>query len=65
VKIICVTVNKASLVVDYNTLAESAQALALFLPEAPTEMLHIFDEVFSLYQSLFLETWEVVTPTSR
>lgn len=38
-------VNKASLVVDYNALAEAAQALALFLPEAPTEMLEIFDEV--------------------
>ncbi|XP_067934703.1 DNA replication licensing factor mcm2-like [Watersipora subatra] len=49
-----IEMNKASLVVDYNTLAEAAQALALFLPEAPTEVLQIFDEtasevVFSMY----------------
>lgn len=43
--LLCILVNKSSLVVDYNTLAESAQVLALFLPEAPTEMLQIFDEV--------------------
>mgnify|MGYP001792221752 FL=1 len=48
------SVNKASLTVDYNTLAESAQALALFLPEAPTEMLQIFDEVRGLV--VFLAT---------
>ena len=48
------SVNKASLTVDYNTLAESAQALALFLPEAPTEMLQILDEVRGLV--VFLAT---------
>ena len=39
--------NKESLVVDYNFLAneQHAQVLAFFLPEAPTEMLKIFDEV--------------------
>ena len=37
--------NKRSLVVDYNTLANEQQVIAFFLPEAPTEMLKIFDEV--------------------
>ena len=36
--------NKESLVVDYNILASQVQVLAYFLPEAPTEMLKIFDE---------------------
>ncbi|XP_071485940.1 DNA replication licensing factor mcm2-like [Diadema antillarum] len=36
--------NKESLVVDYNILASQEQVLAYFLPEAPTEMLKIFDE---------------------
>ena len=40
--------NKESLVVDYNFLAneQHVQVIAFFLPEAPTEMLKIFDEVF-------------------
>ena len=37
--------NKQSLVVDYNILANEHQVLAFFLPEAPAEMLKIFDEV--------------------
>lgn len=36
--------NRESLVVDYNLLASSQEVLAFFLPEAPTEMLQIFDE---------------------
>ncbi|PIK58025.1 putative DNA replication licensing factor mcm2 [Apostichopus japonicus] len=36
--------NKESLVVDYNILASHEQVLAFFLPEAPAEMLTIFDE---------------------
>jgi DNA replication licensing factor MCM2 len=36
--------NKESLVVDYNSLANSEQSVAFFLPEAPVEMLQIFDE---------------------
>ena len=39
--------NKESLVVDYNILASQEQVLAYFLPEAPAEMLKIFDEVRS------------------
>ncbi|XP_064633421.1 DNA replication licensing factor mcm2-like [Lineus longissimus] len=39
-----VEANKESLVVDYNILASSEQVLAYFLPEAPAEMLKIFDE---------------------
>jgi len=35
--------NKASFDVDYNILASECQVLAYFLPEAPTEMLEIFD----------------------
>ncbi|XP_077982229.1 DNA replication licensing factor mcm2-like [Glandiceps talaboti] len=46
--------NKESLVIDYNKLASGEQVLAYFLPEAPTEMLKIFDEaakevVLSMY----------------
>nr|CAB3263689.1 DNA replication licensing factor mcm2 [Phallusia mammillata] len=46
--------NKESLIVDYNLLASSQEVLAFFLPEAPTEMLQIFDEaakdvVLSMY----------------
>ena len=42
--------NKESLVVDYNFLAneQHVQVIAFFLPEAPTEMLKIFDEVLIL-----------------
>ena len=31
--------------VDYNILASQEHVLAYFLPEAPAEMLKIFDEV--------------------
>ena len=40
-----VAANKQSLVIDYNILANEHQVLAFFLPEAPAEMLRIFDEV--------------------
>ena len=36
--------NKSSFEVDYNDLARECQVLAYFLPEAPTEVLLIFDE---------------------
>jgi len=47
--------NKQSLIVDYNILANEHQVLAYFLPEAPSEMLEIFDEaakevVLSMFQ---------------
>ena len=35
--------NKSSFEVDYNIIASEEQVLAYFLPEAPTEMLEIFD----------------------
>ena len=35
--------NKSSFEVDYNILAQEEQVLAYFLPEAPSEMLEIFD----------------------
>ena len=37
--------NKASLIIDYNVLASHEHVLAYFLPEAPLEVLKIFDEV--------------------
>jgi len=37
--------NKESLVIDYNILATQENVLAYFLPEAPLQMLKIFDEV--------------------
>merc|ERR1719336_3414883 len=36
--------NRASFEIDYPTLASECQVLAYFLPEAPTEVLTIFDE---------------------
>ena len=36
--------NRSSFEVDYNILASECQVLAYFLPEAPTEVLPIFDE---------------------
>ena len=42
---LCFPGNKESLVVDYNMLASQEHVLAYFLPEAPAEMLKIFDEV--------------------
>lgn len=38
------TENKQSLEVDYNILASEEQVLAYFLPEAPSEMIQIFDK---------------------
>ena len=47
--------NKESLVVDYNFLAneQHVQVIAFFLPEAPSEMLKIFDEVYRLAAALW------------
>jgi len=55
--------NKQSLVIDYNILANEHQVLAFFLPEAPVEMLRIFDEaakdvvlsMFSMYERIAKE----------
>ena len=45
--VLLISANKESLVVDYNFLAneQHVQVIAFFLPEAPSEMLKIFDEV--------------------
>jgi len=43
IRIMCEN-NRQSLTVDYNILANEHQVLAYFLPEAPAEMLRIFDE---------------------
>lgn len=52
--------NLQSLVIDYNVLAceQQLQVLAYFLPEAPAEMLKIFDEaakevVLSMYEKYY------------
>lgn len=37
-------VNRRSFEVNYNVLAKECSVLAYFLPEAPTEVLQIFDE---------------------
>ncbi|CAD5117548.1 DgyrCDS6310 [Dimorphilus gyrociliatus] len=42
-----VEANKKSLQVDYNIIANEEQAIAYFLPEAPAEMLTIFDQAAS------------------
>ena len=52
--------NGESLVVDYNVLANEQQVIAFFLPEAPTEMLKIFDEVRNcVYNYILKNTWNV------
>lgn len=48
--------NKESLIVDYNALANAEQGVAFFLPEAPIEILQIFDEV-SLLKNLFIYSY--------
>lgn len=48
--------NKESLIVDYNALANAEQGVAFFLPEAPIEILQIFDEV-SLLKNLFINSY--------
>jgi len=46
--------NKASFEVDYNVLASKCQVLAYFLPEAPADVLQIFDEAaFDVVIKLF------------
>ncbi len=37
---------------DYNVLANEQQVIAFFLPEAPTEILKIFDEVTLAHRAL-------------
>lgn len=47
-------VNRSSFEVDYNILASECSVLAYFLPEAPTEVLRIFDEAAkSVVMSMF------------
>ena len=38
--------------VDYNILASECQVLAFFLPEAPTEVLQIFDEAAKVHNNI-------------
>jgi len=50
--------NKASLIIDYNILASQEHVLAYFLPEAPLEVLKIFDEV--IYNSRSVALWLLI-----
>ncbi|XP_035227387.1 DNA replication licensing factor MCM2-like isoform X2 [Stegodyphus dumicola] len=56
--------NRQSFEIDYNILASEEQVLAFFLPEAPLEMLKIFDEaakdvVLSMYPQYERITGEI------
>lgn len=48
--------------VDYNDLARCVEVLAFFLPEAPSEMLSIFDEVGRdiLWFDTTIEVYELI-----
>ncbi|XP_057296676.1 DNA replication licensing factor mcm2-like [Hydractinia symbiolongicarpus] len=54
--------NKQSLIVDYNTLANEHQVLAYFLPEAPAEMLRIFDEAAKEVVLSMFKNYERIAP---
>ena len=54
--------NKQSLTVDYNTLANEHQVLAYFLPEAPAEMLRIFDEAAKDVVLSMFKNYERIAP---
>jgi len=54
--------NKQSLTVDYNTLANEHQVLAYFLPEAPAEMLRIFDEAAKEVVLSMFKNYERIAP---
>lgn len=53
--------NKASFTVSYTDLASKEHVLAYFLPEAPAEMLEIFDKVAKEMVLNFYPTYERVT----
>merc|ERR1719464_758239 len=53
--------NQASFEVDYNILASECQVLAYFLPEAPTEVLQIFDEAAKSVVLNMFPRYEAIT----
>jgi len=53
--------NRASFEVDYNILASECQVLAYFLPEAPTEVLTIFDEAAKSVVLSMFPRYEAIT----
>ena len=53
--------SKESLVIDYNMLASERQTIAFFLPEAPSEMFKIFDEVSMFACSYLLQLCSCVS----
>lgn len=54
--------NKHSLDVNYQTLANEHQVLAYFLPEAPSEMLKIFDEAAKEVVLSMFKNYERIAP---
>ncbi|XP_033116539.1 DNA replication licensing factor mcm2-like [Anneissia japonica] len=52
--------NKESLVIDYNILASKEHVLAYFLPEAPAEMLKIFDEAAKQVVLAMFQKYEMI-----
>lgn len=53
--------NQSSFVVEFPILAQKEHVLAYFLPEAPTQMLEIFDEVAKSFVLQLYPTYERVT----
>merc|ERR1711971_293011 len=53
--------NRASFEVDYNILASECQVLAYVLPEAPTEVLTIFDEAAKSVVLSMFPRYEAIT----
>lgn len=53
--------NQASFHVEFDVLARKQQVLAYFLPEAPFQMLQIFDEVILLYVYFYTSSLLVYT----
>jgi len=54
--------NRQSLTVDYNNLANEHQVLAYFLPEAPAEMIRIFNEAAKEVVLSMFKNYERIAP---
>ena len=56
--------NGSSFEVDYNVLASKCHVLAFFLPEAPTEVLAIFDEAAKSVVLSMFPKYETISKVS-
>ena len=56
--------NGSSFELDYNVLAGRCQVLAYFLPEAPTEVLAIFDEAAKSVVLSMFPKYETISKVS-